>query len=148
MVRTIYIYKSDVWFDEKIHIKLCINAVLTLLTPHHSSNSKLKMQAVAKGMLFVAHLSDGVKEAYVSHDTMFEGVVGHQHDSSFVTEDLFERMRTKLNLIAGSDGAKYTDEYPSNSEKMDSFLYSFMCRSCEEADGEVPLGVYSMKYIF
>ena len=99
-------------------------------------------------MLFVAHLADGVKESYVSHDSMFDKVVGHQHDSSFVTEGLFEKMKTKLNLTAGSDDYKFTDEYPSNEEKMDSFLYSFMFHCCDRADRGIPLGAYSMKYIF
>lgn len=104
----------------------------------------------ASGFLLVAHLADGVKKAYMFHDKMFDGVVGYQHDTSFITRELYEQMKTKLNLTSGSDEYKFVDTYPCDEENMNLFLYNFayMCCKHEAVDGEVPQAVHSFKHIF
>lgn len=95
------------------------------------------------GMMFVFIDDNEDVSAYVSYDVMFDHVIGFQYDMSFITNDMYLRMQSQLNLKEGEDF--YHSRIPTDPDEMADFLYEYSSIMDNVRENEISRGTFVMR---
>ena len=106
---------------------------------------KTKVQVEApSGMILVLVTNENEINSYLA-DGIFEDVVGYQHNTSFVTEEMFKEMNERIRLEEGDSGY---DKMPESDSDMKDFLQMYLPFLEKVETGHVSAATYVMYVYF